>query len=395
MSHARKTSRAACAAILVALCCAFALSPAITHGEQQSGLQMRMLPSALSDGEFWNLVTGFSEPGGSFSSDNFTSNEGQYPDIVAKLISSGRKGGAYLGVGPEQNFHYIVAVQPDIAFHIDIRRQAMIQHLMYKAIFELSADRADFISLLFSRDRPEKLSSSATLKHIWDGYGSIAASGSSFRVNLSRIADRLTRVHGFSLSDEDLVSLAYVYKAFYRLGPDISYGGYGARDASLSFVALTSATDTASGTTRSFLATEESYGYIRDLQLRNLIVPIVGDFAGPRAIRSIADYLQRHGSRVNAFYVSNVESYLFQGGVAPQFYANVATLPLDSSSVFIRPTGAGSSRARIVQVDGVIRDEVSALETFHLAALCPIQAFIREHSASGVVSYVDAVDCYR
>jgi len=36
---------------------------------------------------------------------------------------------------------------------LDIRRQAAIQHLMFKAMFELSKDRADFISLLFARPR--------------------------------------------------------------------------------------------------------------------------------------------------------------------------------------------------------------------------------------------------
>jgi hypothetical protein len=42
-------------------------------------------------------------------------------------------------------------VKPKIAFIVDIRRQNLIEHLMYKALFELSADRAEFISRLLSR----------------------------------------------------------------------------------------------------------------------------------------------------------------------------------------------------------------------------------------------------
>ena len=63
----------------------------------------------------------------------------------------------YLGVGPEQNFTYIVALQPKMAFIFDIRRGNMIEHLMYKALFEISTDRADFLSKLFSRPRPAGL----------------------------------------------------------------------------------------------------------------------------------------------------------------------------------------------------------------------------------------------
>jgi len=45
---------------------------------------------------------------------------------------------------------------------------------------------------------------------------------------------------------------------------------------------------------------------------------------------------------VTAFYVSNVESYLHRDGSWPTFCANVATLPLDDASVFIRPSGFGA-----------------------------------------------------
>ena len=89
--------------------------------------------------EFSQMIRDFSEEGGYFMSDNFTSSEDSYLTIVGKLKELGIKGGAYIGVGPEQNFTYIAKIRPRIAFIVDIRRQAMIQHLMYKAIFRLPA----------------------------------------------------------------------------------------------------------------------------------------------------------------------------------------------------------------------------------------------------------------
>src|SRR5262249_59661107 len=87
--------------------------------------------------------------------DNFTSNETAYLTVVDTMRRLGATGGAYLGVGPEQNFTYIAKIRPRIAFIVDIRRQAMIQHLMYKAIFHLSPDRAQFLSRLLSRPLPK------------------------------------------------------------------------------------------------------------------------------------------------------------------------------------------------------------------------------------------------
>jgi len=63
----------------------------------------------------------------------------------------------------------------------------------------------------------------------------------------------------------------------------------------------------------------------------------VGDFAGQKAIRSVAKYLKDRDAYVTAFYLSNVEQYLFQQDDDwNKFYHNVETLPVDSSANFIR-----------------------------------------------------------
>src|SRR5438067_4283097 len=66
------------------------------------------LPSRLTDEEFWQMVTDFSETGGYFRSDNFLSNESGYQYVIPALRRSIRPGGVYVGVGPEQNFTYTV-----------------------------------------------------------------------------------------------------------------------------------------------------------------------------------------------------------------------------------------------------------------------------------------------
>src|SRR5215467_6066454 len=128
------------------------------------------IPAQLSDEAFWNMVTEFSENGGYFRSDNFVSNETAFQYVIRDLKKV-TPGGVYLGVGPDQNFTYVVAMRPKMAIIFDIRRQNMLQHLMYKALIEMSSDRADFISRLFSRRRPAGLdpnSSTAQLFLVFD-----------------------------------------------------------------------------------------------------------------------------------------------------------------------------------------------------------------------------------
>src|SRR6185369_14595517 len=103
-----------------------------------------------------------------------------------------------------------------------------------------------------------------------------------------------------------------------------------------SYGELMQATDE-QGRNLSYMGTEENFRALQDLEKKNLIVPVVGDFAGPKAIRAVAGYLKEHDAYVTAFYLSNVEQYLFQQNDDwSKFYQNVETLPLDATSTFIR-----------------------------------------------------------
>src|SRR5262245_28264123 len=143
-----------------------------------SGLLGRLAaetPSQLSDQDFRNLRVQLSEPSGSFRSDNLLSNEQRYQHVIPELLKIVKAGGAYLGVGPEQNFTYIAALKPTIAFIVDIRRGNLNLHLLYKALFEISADRADFVSRLFAKPRPSGLGSKSTAGDIFDAYAPVQA----------------------------------------------------------------------------------------------------------------------------------------------------------------------------------------------------------------------------
>src|SRR5205823_8296530 len=132
------------------------------------------LPPRLDDREFWSMVSTFSEPGGFFRSDNLVSNETTFQHVIPVLQRQLGSASAYLGVGPDQNFTYIVALKPKIAFIVDIRRQNMIEHLMFKALFERSANRAEFLSALFSRALPSNLDADVAVSDLFDAFRQVA-----------------------------------------------------------------------------------------------------------------------------------------------------------------------------------------------------------------------------
>src|SRR5215813_4457961 len=128
------------------------------------------VPAELSNQEFWSLSKDSSEEDGFFRSDNLLSNESSFQYVIPELLKTVKQGRVYLGVGPEQNFTYIAALKPAMAIIIDIRHGNLDVHLMYKALFELSKDRSEFVSRLFSRKRPSGLSTKSTASEIFNAY---------------------------------------------------------------------------------------------------------------------------------------------------------------------------------------------------------------------------------
>jgi hypothetical protein len=307
------------------------------------------LPTEISDDAFWQLIETSSEASGVFQSENFLSNETGYQAVIPLLKQSTAPDGVYIGVGPEQNFTYIAAIRPKIAFIVDIRRQNMLEHLLYKALFEMSADRADFVSRLFSLKRPAGLSEQSTVNELFRAYRLMPVDHDAFTRNLQDVKDLLVKTHQFDLSSEDESGIEHVFTVFRDYGLQLNYNSgtrAGRRGGGMpDYTELMTAMDR-QGQHRSYLASEENYRVVRDLERRNLIVPLTGDFGGTKALRSVGQYLRDHNATVTVFYLSNVERYLFQGsgnmnGGWTSFYDNVATFPLDASSTFIRSGGGG------------------------------------------------------
>lgn len=320
--------------------------PANASGAAKAPDKLESLPAA----EFSRLIRELSENNGYFRSDNFTSNETAYLTVVDTLKRLGASGGAYLGVGPEQNFTYIAKIRPRIAFIVDIRRQAIIQHLMYKAIFHLSPDRVQFLSRLFSRPTPKDKAPKpeSPVEEIVAFFSQAATDEKTYAANLAAIRKTIEEDFQFPLSEDDLKSLDYVYKSFRDDGLDISYrmddsrGGY---FPSLKELILQTDLNNKLG---NYLASNEDYNFVRDMHRKNLIIPVVGDFAGKKALRAVGDYLRKNGLTVTAFYTSNVEQYLFQNEVFGGFVENLRTLPIDDRSLFIRSaTGRFPHPARL------------------------------------------------
>ena len=341
------------------------------------------LPTRLADTTFWRMFADLSEQSGYFRSDNFVSNEAAFQYVIPDLQRRIEPGGVYIGVGPDQNFTYVTAFQPRIAFIVDIRRQNAMLHLMYKALIELSPDRAEFLSRLFARPRPTGLDSTTSVDALLSAFAIGYRDTLLYRQHFNAISQHLRETHGFPLSVEDLQSIDYVYRAFTQAGPSIMYsfvpgnagntssvgGRFGRFGRSMPTYAALMTEDDGRGMERSYLASEHNYRVLRETQERNLIVPVVGDFAGNKALRRVGSWLRAHGAAVTFVYTSNVEQYLFQQDDDwRRFYRNVAALPLEPRATFIRSVSnrlAGRVQnpdSRSVQMVLPIQELLDALE---------------------------------
>ena len=328
------------------------------------------LPARLADADFWSMVETMSEPDGRFSSDNLVSNEDTFQYVIPDLQKTVKPGGVYVGVGPDQNFTYIAALKPGLVFIPDVRRGNLHMHLMYKALMEESADRAAFLARLFSRVRPDGLSEASTAEQLFVAYANAPASREVFDRTIREITERLRKTLGFGITDADLLGIQYILTFFYQSGPFLSYTSGPARPGSRypAFADLQLAHDGA-GVARAYLATEAHYRTVRGLQQRNLIMPVVGNFGGPKTLRAIGAWVRERGAQVTTYYTSNVEQYLFQDGIWDVFAGNIASMPLDASSTLIR-----SCFDRCVSAPGTSRvamllDSMPALVSDHQAGL--------------------------
>jgi hypothetical protein len=356
---------------LLVVCTSSVLLPLRTAGRQLVGIA-----------EFAHLMRGLSEPEGYFDTDNFISNERSYLKIIPDLKRKCVPGGAYVGVGPDQNYSYIAEVQPRIAIIIDIRRQNVLEHLYFKSLFQLSWSRAQFLERLFGRNINS---------------GSLSSGEIALSELLQRI-DKAPQDNGFEnakeaeaiwiiqswnldLTKADYVSIHYVARAFIENGLELKFSSYNRppRPYYPSYRQLLLETDP-KGIQSNYLASEERFRFIKQLHEENRIVPIVGDLGGEEALRKSAEELRKRKIPVTCLYVSNVEFYLFGTDRWNKYVQNISKLPRDPGALLIR-SYADSWRPALPQIPGYYMGTL----------LTSIAGFLNDEFAGNNKSYWDLV----
>lgn len=301
-----------------------------------SSFACRNAPEIAPPPTLGELIEALSEPGGYFDTDNLISNETSYFQVVDRLEPSG---GAYIGVGPEQNLTYIARVRPSWGFIVDVRRENMLQHLLLNAIFSKAETAYQYLCWLFSRP-PQSGSQPPTGSGIAEmllAFEKIAPSEEVFTSNLESLLLHIQQELGIELDLEDRRRMGSIYRSFFRGQLELRFRSHGRSPMSHhpTYRTLLLARSP-SGTDSHFLASPGDYAFVRSLYGSGRLVPVVGDFAGPHALRAVGKFLREQGETVSAFYVSNVEFYLIRSGRLATYVENVRSLPLRQDSVFIR-----------------------------------------------------------
>jgi hypothetical protein len=288
--------------------------------------------------DFAQLLMRLSERAGYFGSDNLVSNELSYQHVLGRMSKMNLTGGAYLGVGPDQNFTYIAQIKPRIAILVDIRRDALLQHLLFKSIFMMARNRIEYLSLLFARPLPKDYRrwSDKPIRDLVDYFDRTPLDQKIADKTEAEIHKRLASF-GIPLSPRDIETIDEIYLAFYT---DCLEVRYTIRDRPTgrffpAYRDLLLEKDL-DGRYRNYLATEADFQVIKGMHDRNLIIPITGDLSGGKALKSIAEFLREIGEKVSAFYVSNVEFYLWRADSMQRFVENLKLLPIDDRSLIIR-----------------------------------------------------------
>jgi hypothetical protein len=335
---------------------------------------------ARTETSFASRVERFSEPGGYFDTDNLISNERSYLHPLDALRERGVNGGVYIGVGPDQNFSYIAQVRPSVAFIVDVRRDNMLLHLLFKALFMMSRDRTEYLSLLFARPPPEADRSSkdgagktdlrSRVQH-FDAQRPSPAHVESIRAPLhATIAG-----FGVPLSTADRETINRFHRTFIDSGLSLKFQSAGRAPRSVypTYRDLLLETDR-SGNQANYLASDAAFQVVKKLQAQDQVIPVVGNLAGDRALASSARLMIERGDRLSAFYLSNVELYLWQDGAFPQFMTNLARLPSGPRSVVIRA------------VFGTTIDE-SVPGYYSTSVVQPVADLVRNHQQGRYRSY--------
>jgi len=288
---------------------------------------------------FGGTIAALSEPNGYFDTDNLISNEQSYLTVVPDIVQAGLRGGAYIGVGPDQNFSYIAAARPSVAFIVDVRRDNLLLHLLFKALFSLSRTRVEYLALLCGRAPPADV-------EVWRNrsveavaaYVDQTAAPEPAAVTVLRA--RVTKAvagFGVTLSDADRETIDRFHGRFIEAGLGLRFQSFG-RGPQSYYPTLRDLILAGDGSSRqqNYLASEDGFQFVKDLQAHDRVIPVVGNLTGPSALVGIGRWLREHDERLSVFYASNVEFYLFRDGTFDRFVDNLGHIPHASRALLIR-----------------------------------------------------------
>jgi hypothetical protein len=339
---------------------------------------------AFSDSAFAALAARISEPGGYFDSDNLISNESSYLHVLGAMRRIGVAGGAYIGVGPDQNFSYIAQVRPRVAFIIDIRRDNALQHLLFKALFEMARNRVEYLALLTGRAVPNDVASwnKKSIGAIVQFLEQSPQDPEQYETTRAMVRTKIRR-YGIPVTPAELETIGRIHQAFFESGLELRFTSLGRapRPYYPTLRGLLLEHDL-TGKQLSYLANEDDFQYVKALEGRNALIPVVGNLAGDHALREIGRVMTERGLKLSALYVSNVEFYLMREGSFDAFAATVRTLPHDARSVIIRSYfGGGFYGSHPQSVPGY----------FSTQLLQTVDTFDAESARGGYATYMDLV----
>src|SRR5688572_23430354 len=269
----------------------------LARGVATRGIQAA---TVRGDTSFAGTVARLSEAPGYFDSDNLISNETSYLHAVAHLRSGQVTGGAFVGVGPDQSFSYIAAIKPSVAFMIDIRRDNMLMHLMFKALFQRSSNRLEYLARWTGRVVPPDVRSwdNASIDSILVRIDSLPVDTAGTETD-SILAT--VRRYGVPLQLSDSSNIRRFHGEFVGQGLDLRFTSTG-RAPRYYYPTLRQLIleRDLSGTRASYLATEAGWRIVKDLESRDRIIPVVGNLAGHQAFPAIGREVAARGERVSA-----------------------------------------------------------------------------------------------
>lgn len=339
------------------------------------GWNARPRSQALDDDEFSAWVEQCSEAPREFISDNWVSNETDYAEVVRQLTPRLRPGQVYIGVGPEQNFSYIAAMDPAYAFIVDVRRGNLLQHLFYKVLFETSDRPQQWLARLLGRSTPRSDDYATWLREL-----EALDPDPRVQAEVRQLLRARLQQWGLDLRRGDGVFLLRMQSVFAQagLGLRFSYRQSQPEEPQFpTFGEVLRATDS-TGQWGCFLAHPEAYQRLCRMQRENRIVPLVGDFASWRAFSKLSRLLHRRRLNVGLFYASNVEFYLMPRGVPGSgqeaFVFNLEALPTSAQSLLLRTRLAAPGSAHLFSSHAQL-----------------LQPFVQSYFAGEFASYDDCI----